>query len=219
MSRSSGPYRGPERADALLVTALRQRHLLDQLSSARALALWPEAVGAEIAAESQAESCEHGVLTVLTADSIRSHQLQSRSKDIVAKINRLAGQEIVRRLRFHVAPVESLSHKTNKLEESSVRVTDEELEAHALTDEEMREIEQLVTLIRGAEVREQVRHSLEVHYRADKALRARGWLPCPMCGALVAPQSGAVRCTTCERSARVGSCGAASPPGSPGAAE
>jgi methylphosphotriester-DNA--protein-cysteine methyltransferase len=63
------------------------------------------------------------------------------------------------------------------------------------------EIEGLVGLIEVPEVRERVRETMELHYRADKALRARGWRPCSRCGALMAPGAEGDRCSTCARGA------------------
>lgn len=197
MREDGGKYTGPERADGLLTSVLRRRRLLDRFSAARVLALWPEAVGPAVAADSHAESCQGGVLTVVAVDSVSSHQLQARSADIIAKLNRLAGQELVRRLRFRVGAVGPAKEAANKPLGLGVRVTDEDLEGFPLDEHEVEEIHRLVALIEVPEVRERVRRSLEVHYRADKALRARGWRPCTRCGALVAPDREGERCSTC----------------------
>jgi hypothetical protein len=141
------------------------------------------------------------MLTIVTGDSIQSHQLQSRSRDIIEKLNRLAGQELVRRLRFRVGSLQPGHDSPNDRTEPSVRVTDEELAAHPLDEREWSEIQGLTALIESPEIRDRVRHSLETHYRADKALRSRGWRACEECGALVPPEADAPRCRTCATSA------------------
>lgn len=201
MPEDSRRYTGLERADGLLTKSLRRRKLLERLSDARILALWPEAVGPIVSAETRAESCQGGLLCVVTADSVCSHQLQSRSGDIIAKLNRLAGQEAVRRLRFRVGPLGQRPEPANKPRDPNVRVTDDELAEHPLDPHEAEEIEGLVGLIEVPEVRERVRETMELHYRADKALRARGWRPCSRCGALMAPGAEGDRCSTCARGA------------------
>ncbi len=79
MPEDSRRYTGLERADGLLTKSLRRRKLLERLSDARILALWPEAVGPIVSAETARGVMPGGLLCVVTADSICSHQLQSQA--------------------------------------------------------------------------------------------------------------------------------------------
>jgi len=202
MPDNSRKYTGPQRAEGLLQQVLRRRGILGRIAESRAVALWPDAVGETVASTTAADSCERGTLTVLTRDSVESHALQSRGEDIIRRLNGLLGDEVVRRIRFRVAGRAGrvpAAHMARSPRSAAGEVTDEELDATTLSDGELREIDGLVEALRSPGVKEQIRTSLERHYRADKVLTARGWLPCARCGALVPPCQGADVCGVCAR--------------------
>jgi hypothetical protein len=202
MADNTRKYTGPERAEGLLQQVLRRHGVLGRIAESRAVALWPEAVGETVAATTTAESCERGTLTVATRDSVESHALQSRSRDIMHRLNGLLGDEVVKRIRFKVAGRGDRGPAARVWPSRQPRpgdVTDAELDATTLTDAEEREIDGLVGALGSASVKQQVRRSLERHYRADKVLIARGWRPCPRCGALVPPARGGDLCGVCAR--------------------
>lgn len=71
--------------------------------AARAVEVWPEAVGAEIAARTQATAVRGGELLVETDSPVWATELQAMAGQLVQAVNSAAGEELVRRVRIIVA--------------------------------------------------------------------------------------------------------------------
>lgn len=64
--------------------------------------LWDEVVGSVVAENAQPEAFKGTLLLVRVASSPWAQQLQFMKKDIIDKVNRALGKELVREIRFKV---------------------------------------------------------------------------------------------------------------------
>ncbi|MCH7762224.1 MAG: DUF721 domain-containing protein [Candidatus Marinimicrobia bacterium] len=65
-----------------------------------AILLWPEIVGKAVAENTQAESVEHGVLTIKTSTSTWRQELQFQKSEILSKINDRIGNNTIKDIKF-----------------------------------------------------------------------------------------------------------------------
>jgi predicted nucleic acid-binding Zn ribbon protein len=69
---------------------------------ARAQAVWPTAVGEQIAAVAEPRSERDGVLTVTCADSTWAQELDLMQEDLLGRLREMLGEGAPRGLRFDV---------------------------------------------------------------------------------------------------------------------
>jgi predicted nucleic acid-binding Zn ribbon protein len=97
------PYRRSPRSLGLALEQVR-----DELAPATLLAaaqrVWPEAVGATIAAEARPTAERAGVLTVSCSASVWAHELDLMSPVLLERLNGLLGEARVTRLRCVTIP-------------------------------------------------------------------------------------------------------------------
>ncbi|MCL5943118.1 MAG: DUF721 domain-containing protein [Actinobacteria bacterium] len=74
----------------------------------RVAQIWAEAVGEENARNARPRSLRGGRLVVTTSSPIWAHALQMMAAEIVARLNRLLGEELVREAVFRTAGWEAL---------------------------------------------------------------------------------------------------------------
>ncbi len=65
-----------------------------------AILIWPEIVGKAVAENTQAESVEHGVLTIKTSSSAWRQELMFQKSEIVSKINERIGNNTIKDIKF-----------------------------------------------------------------------------------------------------------------------
>ncbi len=66
----------------------------------RAVKLWNKIVGKPIADKTDAVDCDDGVLKVFCPDPVWRNELVFLKKDIIKKINKYFGREIIKDIRF-----------------------------------------------------------------------------------------------------------------------
>src|SRR5437879_1722408 len=71
-----------------------------------ALAYWPQVVGAQAAAASEADSVRDGILVVRTKSSVWSHELTFLKSHIIADLNRRLGRAAIREIIFRAQGVQ-----------------------------------------------------------------------------------------------------------------
>jgi predicted nucleic acid-binding Zn ribbon protein len=96
-------YRRSPRSLGIAVEQLRDRVSPDT-PLAEVQRVWPEAVGATIAAEAVPTAERGGVLTVSCSASVWAHELDLMSVDILKRLNQLVRGAPVQRLRCVTAP-------------------------------------------------------------------------------------------------------------------
>ncbi len=86
--------------NAVLDNFLKKTRLSDGINQQKAVEVWPEIVGNNIAENTEAVSVEHGVLFIRAGSSAWSQELQLKKKEILLKINKKVGKKIIKDLRF-----------------------------------------------------------------------------------------------------------------------
>lgn len=86
----------------ILFSALKKRGLAVRLEEKALFKLWPKAVGAQIAAQTQPDGLRMGTLFVKTTSSVWVQQLHFMKEDIRQKINELSGKQAVKEIMFTV---------------------------------------------------------------------------------------------------------------------
>ncbi len=81
--------------DRLFDRATRSR-----MKGTRAIEMWEQVVGAEIAAIAKATEYAGGVLTVRVTHPVYRVELQQMATDVISQLNERLGEELIRRLRF-----------------------------------------------------------------------------------------------------------------------
>lgn len=177
---------------AVLDEALRKLDLSEAALEARAVMLWPEIAGPQVAAATEARRVQAGTLCVVTRSSTWSQELSFQKAALARKYKERLGQEYIKDFRFTVGPVRRAGNvpavpAPPEEEVRRIRLDPVELEtirkAAASADPE------LAQAIRRALTREaQLRHWQLTH----------GAKECPECGAAYRSQHN--RCPACRLS-------------------
>ena len=94
----------------ILFAAMKKRGLAAKLEENALFKLWPKAVGAQIAAQTEPERWHMGTLFVKTTSSIWVQQLHFMKEDILQKMNALAGKTAVKEIMFTIGHQLSQGH-------------------------------------------------------------------------------------------------------------
>ena len=94
----------------ILFSALKKRGMAARLEENAFFKLWPQAVGAQIASQTQPDGWRAGTLFVRTTSSVWVQQLHFMKEDIRQKINELAGKTVVKEIHFTVGYLPDLKH-------------------------------------------------------------------------------------------------------------
>jgi predicted nucleic acid-binding Zn ribbon protein len=89
-------------ADAL-PTTIRALGIARRTREAQAMWLWPEVVGAELAAETRALKLSGGTLWVSASSAPLAHQLHLERRRLLDRLNARIGAPVVRDIRFRQA--------------------------------------------------------------------------------------------------------------------
>lgn len=109
--RKSRRGRPLEATSNVIYRALAKAGLTDHARRLKIFLCWNEAVGPEIAARTQPESFRRGSLLVKTASAAWQNELMFLKADILAKLNALLGQTLIKELKVisgHIVPVETV---------------------------------------------------------------------------------------------------------------
>jgi hypothetical protein len=86
----------------ILFSALKRRGMAAKLEENAVLKLWPKAVGQQIAIQTQPDSLRNGTLFVKTTSSVWVQQLHFMKEEILQKLNKLAGKEVIKEIRLTI---------------------------------------------------------------------------------------------------------------------
>ncbi len=101
--------KGPQHIGVILDDLIRERGLEETLHANRAVLLWEESVGEPVSRRTKALQVEaDGTLVVGVESPAWIHHLQMEEEDLRARINDRLGETLVRRIRFRLAPSESI---------------------------------------------------------------------------------------------------------------
>lgn len=90
-----------EQIDSILSEFLRLNMLQTPLNEYRLVAAWPEVVGEQVAAQSQATHISHQKLHVNVHSAPLRGNLMATRQQLVAKLNQAVGAHIIADIIFH----------------------------------------------------------------------------------------------------------------------
>jgi len=96
MAASRPPLRRALRAASILEGLLEQRGMEQKLREYRAWQIWEQVVGGQIARHARPLRLREGVLEVRVDQPVWMQQLQLMAPQILAKLNRALGEELIR---------------------------------------------------------------------------------------------------------------------------
>ena len=79
---------------------LKNNGLIKGVNQQNAILIWEEIVGKTIASNTTAETVEHGILTVKTANPSWRQELVFKKQDIIERLNTKLGKNTIREIRF-----------------------------------------------------------------------------------------------------------------------
>lgn len=160
----------------ILEETLKRLELGDVALEARAVLLWPDIVGGQLARVSEARSVRAGTLLVNTRSSAWNQELSFQKGAVIRRYRERLGKDIVKDLRFNVGPVRGVA--TPELKPPP----DSELRKLRLSDEEIQEI-RAASQTEDAELSQAIRRALTREAQVRQWHLAHGARPCPRCGA------------------------------------
>lgn len=164
---------GPRGLSELMGATLGTAKLARGVGRARALLLWPQAVGPEIARMTRPRSQQGGTLYVEVRDSTTAHHLTMQRHHFLKRLNAMLAEgngrpeDAVRELRFSVG---------------TVRAPENTPRAAPLPAPDRARARQLVQEVADPELRQAALRAAEAVTRARRWREEQGWRPCPVCG-------------------------------------
>jgi len=106
--RKKNPQARLQSIGEIIFKALKRRGMAPKLEESSLLKFWANAVGPQIAAQTQPDCLRNGTLFVKTTSSVWVQQLHFMKEEIRLKLNELSGKDALKEIRF------SIGHKLAK---------------------------------------------------------------------------------------------------------
>lgn len=163
-----------------LDNVLSRLGLAERLAQMRALVLWDEVVGPQIAAATCPLSVRDGILFVATKSSVWSHELIFRKASILASLRKQAGATTLTDIRF----VARGYREDRGTEEAPADPwpRPEEWQQVMLTPEDKHLMEHILEPIGDPDLRARVARVVAHDLRSRRWKEQHGWRQCPQCG-------------------------------------
>ncbi len=142
----------PTGISSIIDTILTRKGLKKKIGLYRALEVWDDTVGAQIAANTEPVAIRRGVLEVKVSNHGWLQQLQFLKPEIVEKLNRRIGKRVVKNLFLRIGEIGK--------EEECRHDSAGELSKVELSEKEIGEIETLLEEVRDDGVRDSIRKTL-----------------------------------------------------------
>lgn len=173
----------------LMAVTLGETRLRKGIERARALLLWSQAVGVDLAKLTRARSLKETTLYIEVSDSSIAHHLSMQRHHLLKKLNEVMGDRSVTELRFVVGTVTAPEPKKPKLPPLPPA---DYMRAQALAANASPRLYEVAL------------QAAETLTRVQRWREQQGWLPCPVCGTLCEPtQSSSAApepCLACRQS-------------------
>jgi len=174
----------------ILDDTLKRLELTNAALEARAVLLWPDVVGPQLARASEVRTIQAGTLVVVTRSSAWTQELTFQKSAILRRFREKLGKEVVKDLRFSVGAVRGV-------QPSSLQAPPrEELRRIRLPAEEVAEIS-TAAQTEDPELAQAIRRALTREAQLRLWHLEHGAKPCPRCGA--AHRSAADLCPACRQ--------------------
>jgi predicted nucleic acid-binding Zn ribbon protein len=167
-----------------------------RILASMAVAYWPDVVGPQAAAATEAETVRDGVLFVRTRSSAWSHELSFLRETLVTRLNERIGRPVIRGIRFSARGAPAPRQPAEPVQPVGEALDRVELppEIEQQLQREMREIAK----IGDERLRSAVARAMSRGARARWWRLHNGWRECPSCGA--PHRASSDLCPICARS-------------------
>jgi len=165
----------------LLSDRLKAMGLEQNIREQRAMLVWNEVVGAQVASAAQPEFARDGILFVVTKSAVWANELTFLKREIISKLNQKLRGNAIRDIVLRTGKIKPPLRTDGESPEAI-------LEGIPLSDEELEQVEGIAQL--AGPVGESVRELLATVLRLEKWKKSKGWKPCKRCGALQNRRSG-----------------------------
>jgi predicted nucleic acid-binding Zn ribbon protein len=161
----------------ILEDALKRLDVAEAALEARAVMLWPEIVGPQMAAASEARQVQGGTLMVVTRNSSWSQEFAFQKGTILRRYRERLGKEFIKDLRCSVGAVRGVPEPS-----ASSVPPESEVRKVKLTEAEVSEIR---AASEGAdpEIAQAIRRALTREAKLRRWRLEHGAKACPRCGA------------------------------------
>lgn len=166
----------------LLVPVLKRLHLDQAVKEHLAVMVWAEVVGATNARHSWAQRVRQGVLTVGTSSAAWAQELTLLKPDILARLNRRLGEEVIRDIRFSAGRARATTEAEGGTPPSRRDRLPATPEAINLPRETIQKIEHAVQSIADPELKRSLERALIALEKTAEWKTRQGWKTCPRCG-------------------------------------
>lgn len=157
---------GPLDMSKLMGATLGTAKLARGVEKARAILLWPHAVGPEIAKLTKPRSQQGGTLFVEVRDSAAAHHLTMQRHHFIKRLNELMNDRNVTEIRFSVG---------------TVKPPPDAPRSAPLPAPDRARARKLVQDVQDPELKQVALRAAEAITRARKWREEQGWRPCPVC--------------------------------------
>ncbi len=189
--RESG---GRRRMNGLLPEVIGLLPNAARLRESMAIPFWADAVGDQAAKASRVEQVHDGIIFVLTKSSVWSHELNLHQEEILHRINRRLGGDIIKKIVLR--PDAEFTVKTTEMQ---YEPTMEELESQELSRGEQKQLETQLTRLESIKV-PAIRTAIGNQIRTAVLLQhwrlMHGWKLCRECN--TAFEEGSDLCPLCR---------------------
>lgn len=180
--------------DGALQSAFTRLGLSGKLAQQRALVIWPEVVGPQIAAATRPLHVRDGILFVATKSSTWAHELIFRKAAILAGLEQVLGKGVLNDIRFLGRGYRD--PEVASAPEGRVEPGPQEWGEVSLTADDQALLEERLQEVHDAELRARLERVMAHDLRARRWKEAHGWPRCPQCGL---PHAGpAAECHLCR---------------------
>lgn len=167
-----------------LPAVLSSLNLGERLREGRLMTLWPDVVGAAVAAQTRPIKCRDGVLLVAVSSSAWLQQLTLMRGEIVRQYDRKVGKGAIREVTFTAhgwsewpkgaaPPPEPPAKERSRLELPPT-----------LPPRQQEKLDEALKAIGDEDLRDKTARVLAKAMRRQETLKQKGWKPCRHCGEL-----------------------------------
>jgi len=158
--------------------------LSGRMAQHRAVAIWPEVVGPQVAAATRALAVRDGVLTVATKSSTWAHELILRKRTILQSLEKALGKGMLSDIRFLGSGLQDAPSLAEGPAVTRGRVIPDasEWQRISLTEEDLESISLTLEPISDPALRLRVERVLADSLRLKRWKEEHGWPKCKRCG-------------------------------------
>jgi hypothetical protein len=148
-----------------------------KLHEVEILSHWDEIVGFEIAENTAPHRIQNGTLLIKTKSPAWAHELRAISETIKNKINAVAGQKVIKEIRFFHSDFNKGKNFDNSVEIPDIAAVD-------LGDEERAVINTIVHPLTDDTLKMSVIRIVTMNKKLNKWRSENGWIVCDRCSSM-----------------------------------